>query len=78
MNMMSCCCRDGVLLMSDSVDAVTTFASDAAHQHLKGPLLILLSILLGGFVIISALLVVAMFFSIVASAFAKPDTKKQD
>ena len=64
--------------MSDSLDAVTSFASDAAHQHLKGPLLILLSILLGGFVVISALLVVAMLLSIMASAFAKPDPKKQD
>jgi len=57
---------------------VTSFATDAAHKHFKGPLLVILVILLGGFVLISALLVVAMIFSIVASAFAKPSPKKQD
>ena len=60
------------------MDAVTSFATDAAHRHFKGPLLILLIIILGGFVLISALLVIAMFFSIFVSAFAKPDVKKQD
>ena len=67
-----------MLLISDSLDAVTSFASDAAHKHFKGPLLVVLVILLGGFVLVSALLVVAMIFSIVASAFAKPNPKKQD
>ena len=67
-----------MLLISDTLDAVTSFATDAAHRHFKGPLLLILVILLGGFVLISALLVIAMIFSIVVSAFAKPDPKKQD
>ncbi|DBA91465.1 hypothetical protein WJX77_008727 [Trebouxia sp. C0004] len=69
---------DGLLLISDSLDAVTSFATDAAHKHFKGPLLVILVILLGAFVLVSALLVVVMIFSIVASAFAKPSPKKQD
>lgn len=67
-----------MLLISDSLDAIISFTSDAAHKHFKGPLLFILVILLGGFVIISAILVVAMIFSIVAGAFAKPVANKQD
>ena len=71
-------CRDGLLLISDSLDAITSFTTDAAHRHFKGPLLFILVVLLGGFVLISAILVVAMLFSIFASAFATPPLKKQD
>lgn len=71
-------CRDGVLLFSDSLDALSSFATDAAHKHFKGPLLIILTILLAGFVLISVVLVAAMIFSLVASAFAKPIPKKED
>ncbi|KAL3137485.1 hypothetical protein ABBQ38_004774 [Trebouxia sp. C0009 RCD-2024] len=69
---------DGLHLISDTVDAVTSFSADAAHKHFRQPLLFILVLLLGGFVLISVVLVVAMVFSIVAGAFAKPPAKKQD
>ena len=71
-------CRDGLHLISDSVDAVRGFTSDAAHRHFRQPLLFILVLLLGCFVLISAVLVIAMFISIIAGAFAKPPSKKQD
>ena len=70
--------RDGLHLISDSVDAVRSFTGDAAHRHFRQPLLFILVLLLGCFVLISAVLVIAMFVSIIASAFAKPPSKKQD
>lgn len=71
-------CRDGLHLISDSLDAVRSFTSDAAHKHFRQPLLFILVILLAGFVLISAVLVIAMFVSIIAGAFAKAPAKKQD
>lgn len=65
-------------MISDSLDAIRSFTSDAAHRHFRQPLLFILVILLGGFVLISVILVVAMFVSIIAGAFAKPPSKKQD
>ena len=71
-------CRDGILLISDSLDALRSVAADTAHRHLKGPLLLVLVVILGGFVLISAILVAAMVFTMVASIFAKPIAKKED
>lgn len=71
-------CRDAVLLISDTLDAWRSIAVDTAHQHFKGPLLLLLVVVLGGFVLISAILIAAMVFSVVASLFAKPINQKQD
>ena len=65
-------------MISDSLDAVKSVAADTAHRHLKGPLLLILVVILGGFVLVSAILVAAMLFSIVASIFAKPIAKKED